>query len=109
MAQSTIGRYESGAVKPAPKALATLADVLGCATTFLAPLPRRPQLVDIRERSGMTMADIAFSVGSAESTVMRVERGHVRPTDAGRWADAYGIDVDTFDAAWQHAAGDPQP
>lgn len=98
---TTLFTYETGRARPRPPKLKALADALGCETTYLAPLPRRPSLRDYREHSGLFLRDIAAQLDVAESTVMAMERGTHWPDEPDRWAEAYSLTVKAFAEAWR--------
>jgi transcriptional regulator with XRE-family HTH domain len=97
---SVVGRYESGTAQPGPTALLRLAEVLGVATTHLAPLSSSPTLAEYRERAGLTLRCVAQATGHALSSVSRVENGTYYPSDPALWAEVYGLKAEVFREAW---------
>ena len=53
------------------------------------------QLMDLRERRGMTQIELASTTGIAQSEISRIERGSANPTEKTllRIADALGADL----------------
>ena len=98
---TTLFSYETGRARPRPPKLKALADALGCATTYLAPLPRNASLRDHREHAGMFLRDVATQLGVSDTTVLRMEDGSHWPDDADAWASAYGLTVKAFAEAWR--------
>ncbi len=100
---SVVGRYEAGTAQPGPSALLKLAEVLGVATTHLAPLSPAPTLAEYRERAGLTLRTVAQATGHALSSVSRVENGTYYPSDPPLWAHVYGLNPEVFREAWMQA------
>jgi len=53
------------------------------------------QLMELRERRGITQIDLASTTGIAQSEISRIERGSANPTEKTllRIADALGADL----------------
>lgn len=98
---TTLFSYETGRAKPRPPKLTALAKALGCATTYLAPLPASASLRDHREHAGLYLREVAALLGVSDATVLRMEAGTHWPDDPERWANAYGLTVKGFAEAWR--------
>lgn len=96
--------WRTGRNTPEPSNLRRLAEVLGCATTDLAPLGRWPSLSDYRERLGLSQHEMGLKVGLHGSAVSMVEHGVRTPADPARWAAAYGLAPEEFSRIWRRAA-----
>src|SRR5664280_453717 len=64
------------------------------------------QLMELRERRGMTQIELASATGIAQSEISRIERGSANPTEKTllRIADALGADLQVVERTAQPAA-----
>lgn len=102
----TVAAYSSGASAPSPQVLGKIAEVLGVASTDLAPLRPSPRLHELRWHTGMTVSKLAARIGVSAGSAGAVLRGERPPTDTGAWARVLGVDEDTVIEAWQATRAD---
>jgi transcriptional regulator with XRE-family HTH domain len=103
---SAASAYAEGRSAPPPPVLVRLANVLGIATTDLAPLSPQPRLTELRWHAGHTVASLAVELGITPGHAGQVLRGEMRITDPERWATALGVTSDQVDRAWEAARAD---
>lgn len=67
------------------------------------------QLMELRERRGMTQTELAGVTGIAQSEISRIERGSANPTEKTllRIADALGADLRVVERTGQAAPSAP--
>lgn len=106
----TCDAYLRGRHAPDPATLVRLANELGVATTYLAPLSERPHLHELRWHAGLSVTALATQLGRSEGATSRALRGEIRITDLQSWADALGVIPAQVQAAWDtsHDALDPR-
>jgi transcriptional regulator with XRE-family HTH domain len=103
---SSASAYAEGRAAPPPPVLVRMADVLGVATTDLAPLSEQPRLTELRWHAGHTVASLAAELGLTPGHTGQVLRGEMRITDPTRWAAALSITQDQLDRAWHATRAD---
>lgn len=101
VSEHAVRGWEKGRSAPTAHHLASIADALGISPAHFAPLPENPRLRHLRQLAGLTQADIAHALGVPPGSVGRIEAGRWWPSTAKRWADAYGVNLSTFRAAWE--------
>lgn len=101
VALGTVAAWERGENAPWAGHLAALAAALELTPIELAPLSAAPTLRELRERAGLSQADLAQQLGRHSGGIPLVEHGDVWPRDAAEWAAAIGVNVPTLAEAWE--------
>ncbi len=104
VAATTALYYEHGTARPRPSQLKRLAEVLDVPVTYLAPLPLAPTLRDLRDREGLSIHDIAATLGIGYDVVWRMEHGLRWPENERQWAAAYHLTLREFAEAWRNSS-----
>lgn len=101
---TTVGSWERGLNAPEPPQLLALARVFGVAPAELLDSdPDGWTLVELRVVSGLRQQQVAEQLNTTPNRIGSLEAGYERPDERLRagLADAYGVAIDTIDAAWQ--------
>lgn len=103
VAEGRIQRWTYGAV-PDPDIFVRLANVLGVATTDLAPLSDAPTLLERRWHAGHTVTTLAEQIGRSSAYTARITRGGqpIAPAALPQWATALNISEAEVQRAWEN-------
>jgi len=106
VSESTVRKWESGAVKPRPQHLSALAKVFDVPAVDFVQTTATPTMQELRERCALTQEEVAARAGVSTSTVAAIESGSQQPSaDArGSLAESYGVGVEALDDAWRRSA-----
>jgi DNA-binding transcriptional regulator YiaG len=100
---STISAYVLGRATPTGPTFVRLAEVLGVATTDLAPISDDPPLRELIWHAGLLVEDVAVILDRSALHTGAILRGDFPIPDEQALARALGVSVDQVAAAW-HAA-----
>ena len=107
VSETTIGQWERGIVQPTPRRLQRVADVLGTTVEDLVRTrPTTATLADLRQKQGLTAAELSERTGLSLSAISRAENGHgprLPEHVAAALTKVYGMSSDELEDAWRRS------